>query len=272
MSEKFNLKKRNKFLQFPIDIIRNLFFVYYDLLMKFRAKHEYILVIAMKRSGSSLLAHILSSNPEINGHGEAWIMYSRPKDFKNLIKITHWTKRMLKMPTRYVMDKLVHDRLIQKPELLNTKGTKVIILIREPEGCLPSLIKEELKYLYKFDEEDAVAEYENRLKTLASYIDYINDKSNLKFLTYSEIVNNSEETLNDLKEFLGLKSDLKSEYKLNRTSGKPIFGDTSENIKQGKILNSEKPKHTDIQIPKELIERANVAYENCIKEFSKLKK
>ncbi|MGV2388843.1 MAG UNVERIFIED_CONTAM: sulfotransferase [Microcystis novacekii LVE1205-3] len=43
------------------------------------------------RSGSSLLTHILNSNPEIIGFGETHLVYESEQDFKALMFQLYWT-------------------------------------------------------------------------------------------------------------------------------------------------------------------------------------
>ncbi|MDY7013544.1 MAG: sulfotransferase family protein, partial [Cyanobacteriota bacterium] len=47
--------------------------------------YRVLFILSHMRSGSSLLTHILNSNPEIIGYGETHLQYSSEADFKRLM-------------------------------------------------------------------------------------------------------------------------------------------------------------------------------------------
>jgi len=49
--------------------------------------YRILLILSHMRSGSSLLTHLLNSNPEIIGYGETHIQYASEQDFKKLSKL-----------------------------------------------------------------------------------------------------------------------------------------------------------------------------------------
>ena len=64
-----------------------------------------------------------------------------------------------------------------------------------------------------------------------------------------------------LTDWLQLKTTLSSEYKIFSKTGKPGFGDPSDNIKQGKIIKNREP--ADVTIPTDILQSANEGYIKC---------
>ncbi len=110
----------------------------------FREPYEYILILASARSGSTLLVHILSSNPEICGMGESKISVTSPAGY-NLIAgknmYIHWRSKMPRTgDERYILDKLVHNHLLDPQDiaLLKNPRVRIVFLLREPIGTITS--------------------------------------------------------------------------------------------------------------------------------------
>ena len=85
------------------------------------------------------------------------------------------------------------------------------------------------------------------------------------FLTYNDLVENSETSLKKLTNFLDLIEPLSQLYKTQKYS--QVWGDPSDNIKKGKIFNT---KSTQLKIDKEILFKANVEYQKVIKLYKDL--
>ena len=105
------------------------------------------------------------------------------------------------------------------------------------------------------------------LEELEGYGRLIPDRNHGFFLTYNQLLNNTDSVLTGLKQFLELKVPLQETYDLLPTTGKSKYGDWSENIKSGRILGL--PKDRSLEISRESIAPAIEAYHRCCKTLKK---
>ena len=222
-----------------------------------RHRYRYILVLAHMRSGSTLLSHILASHPNIVGAGETHVSYQTPTDLDNLvIRTGEFLHRPILRET-YIVDQIVHDYVTDEV-LLTEKVCRCIILVREPESTLKSLMNLPME-----NEKDALELYVRRLKTLGRYGQLIGRKAVL--LEYDDLVDHTDECLNKLTSFLGVKPPLSSTYTTHRMTGRIYgFGDPSSNIKVGRVIRTPKYETT---ISEETLVRATSAYRDCLREL-----
>jgi hypothetical protein len=103
-------------------------------------------------------------------------------------------------------------------------------------------------------QEAVTAIYIERLEYLKKMTDLI-DPLNWVFICYDDLLNNSEENLKNLTNFLALKEPLKKEYHLKRFTQK--WGDPSKNITKGEIFKTPSDK---VKIEAELLKRAAKVY------------
>jgi len=197
-----------------------------------------IFIMAHMRSGSSLLEHILSSNPEIIGAGEQSRIYTTNTDLKKgeffIRRINHTFFKV----SKYTTDQVLHKKFTPNLDLLRSNAVKVVFLIRSPEETISSI--EKLGGPYGINEKNEFSSseyYKNRLKYLVNLSSHISEENQI-FITYEELVSETEHVLKKLSDFLELKTILKKEYRVKTTTGKS--GDTSKNIKKGTIINTKK--------------------------------
>jgi len=216
------------------------------------------------RSGSSLLVHILNSNPEITGYGETHIVYGGPQSFVDLDRKTQqkfWEHERIIPKSRYIMDKILHD-FIEDESVLNHPALKNIFLVRDPLHAIPSIIRNTNK-----DTVDSATKYYvrqmNRLNNLYGYTN-----ENSIFITYDDIVSSTKETLTTLSSFLDLEEELSPEYDTIWSTGIPSIGDPSDTIKKGSVINKKAPEN-DMDIKKENIQKATICYNKIISSFHK---
>jgi len=197
-----------------------------------------IFIMAHMRSGSSLLEHILSSNPEILGAGEQSRTYFTNLDLKKgELFIKRLNNRIFK-GSKYVTDQVLHNQFTPNIDLFRSNEIKAVILIRNPEETISSI--ENLNGPYGISENNdfcSLEYYTQRLEYLVNLSRQI-PHGNQIFITYEELVTNPENTLKKITLFLELKTVLNKEYNIKATTGK--FGDTSKNIKEGTIINAKK--------------------------------
>lgn len=219
--------------------------------------YKILFILSHMRSGSSLLTHILNSNPEIIGYGETHIQYSSEKDFKTLMFKDYWNIRDLNMNHKYVLDKVLHNHKFLKHQFLDSEQILAIFLIREPRRSLASML--ELKP--HWTEQDALNYYCQRLFKLDEYAKFINNKKRSLLIIHDQILNNSNSVFDDLKKFLETQEGFSEEYQLTRRTGQRDIGDWQGNIKAGRIIRT--PRKLDNNISQESLEKAMQVFNQC---------
>jgi hypothetical protein len=251
-----------KLLGKPIkQLARTAIYNYYSFSFdKIQHPNKILLILGHMRAGSSLLTHILNTNPEISGFGESHLRYATGEDFKELIYQVHRTLNKWQPSEKYVLDKVLHDSYLIDENLLLSQKITQIFLIREPKETLPSLIK--INPHKQWDEVKALRYYVERLEHLEKYARLINDKNRALAITYQQILDDTERVFKTIENFLGLKYPLSEKYELLPTTGTLYIGDSSDNIKTGSIVRK-KYKSPEIEISPKALERAFDAYHQC---------
>src|SRR3981081_4049252 len=95
----------------------------------------YIFVIGHMRSYSSLLCHILGSNPAISGYAETHQSYFGSTDLRRLARKVRETKGAERLGP-YILDKMLHNGLAIAPNILQRSDIKIIFLIRPAEETI----------------------------------------------------------------------------------------------------------------------------------------
>jgi len=227
---------------------------------------QVIFILSHMRSGSSLLEHILTTNNKILGFGEQNRIYHSLFDIKKMeLYVRCKQKKLLKNP-KYIVDQILHNSLTPNIKLLNNGRIKIIFLIRSPLETISSI--ERLGgFPYGIDLTGTYNSgnyYTNRMNTLMSISKSI-PKSSQIFLTYNDLINDSDSALNNLSMFLELKYPLQKKYKLKPSTR--VLGDRSENILKGEIVSMEKKT---IPIDSRSLEKLDNVY-NMVINFLNLK-
>lgn len=224
----------------------------------FRSKpYKALFIFSHMRSGSSLLTHILNTNPEIIGFGETHIQYTSEAGLKELLYKVYWQIRHRRMSHTYVLDKLLHNNKLLSLELLRSNQLYTLFLLREPQASLASI----LKLKPNWDSHQAVEHYVNRLAMLETYAKEVNDQSRAIFITYEQLVNQTGDVLKQLQSFFKVKQAFSEEYQVTKTTGVKGIGDSSPNIKAGRILRTHSSSH--VAIAPELLDKAMAAFMQC---------
>lgn len=234
--------------------------IYAFLLSLFRKKDEYVFVVSHMRSGSTLLSHLLMSNGEICGVGESNRVYHSDRDLLMLTLKSRLRFLTRFFSSRYFLDQVNHNHMLPDLNVLHSNRTKMIFLCREPHHSLASIVQLSKDfYLGSWDQKKADDYYVARLEHLKKIWMSQSDSTNCLLLTYNELINDSDQCLKQLQEFLGLGSPLKASYQKFSFTGKS--GDPSESIQSGKIVRgNSKNIHKD-----SASENAWKAYEDFIK-------
>jgi hypothetical protein len=233
--------------------------------------YKILFLLSHMRSGSSLLTHILSSNPEIIGYGETHIQYFSEESFQQLmlkiyLNVPEFRRikdlKNFRMNHHYILDKVLHNNKFLEHSFLTSKNVHVIFLLREPQRTLHSIL--DLKP--HWSEEKALLYYGDRLKNLELYAQIINNSDRAFFLTYEQLLNSTDLVLEKLQGFLKTKHSFTENYKVLKTTGQPGVGDSKENIKAGQILRHSRELSTHVSSTS--IELAEKAFKDCVKTLS----
>lgn len=103
----------------------------------------YIFIMSHMRSRSSLLSHILGSNPAISGYSESHHSYLDWKHFARL-RIRAYSGNRGKSNLKYTLDKILWNNYRISNQMCLKENLKIIFLLREPEDTLKSIINMEI--------------------------------------------------------------------------------------------------------------------------------
>ncbi len=225
---------------------------------------EYIFVLGHMRSRSSVLSHVLGSHDDIIGYTELHRSYANTDSLLKM-RVDLYEEFGQQFGSRYLLDKVLHNGLDPSEAVIRRANPKLIFLLREPVGYVNSLIK--------LGKKVGKAHYANLDFTIEHYVLRVNflaqlpEKYGLPFfyIDSDELVSNTDEILEELSRFLDLSTHLSPTYKKFEKTGKRRFGDSSENINSGAIVDTS--KHRDesdkIEIPEDKIAPAMDAYHAC---------
>ncbi len=227
---------------------------------------KYIFLLSHMRSYSSLLSHILGSHGNIAGYSEMHLSYKKRSDLLTLRYRVYISNN--REPIKdYIFDKILHNHSISN-NILNDRNTKALFMLREPEATLKSILKmsKNLNNPNRISDINKIGKYYlRRLEQLEELAKRTNGTA--IYLDAEKIVNDTDFALGYLTDWLQLKTTLSSEYKIFSKTGKPGFGDPSDNIKQGKIIKNREP--ADVTIPTDILQSANEGYIKCRESLMK---
>ena len=226
---------------------------------------EHIFYQSHMRAYTSLISHILASNPEIAGYLELHRSYRHPAD---LVVMRHQIQTISGAGvhrSRYHLDKLLHNGNGVSEEIASMNGSKSIFALRRPAETLPSIIEmvnltgERMAY---DNPEGATEYYLNRVQRLVHEADKAGDSF---YFDAESVIDDTDRLLGRLTAFLGLESVLVGEYNTFAQTGEKGSGDPSENIKSGTIVRDRKTPTVDF--PTELLAEADEAYQGARQEL-----
>lgn len=221
---------------------------------------KYLFILSHMRSRSSVLAHVLGSNDGICGYSELHHSYAHYKDIIKM-RIKLYDDLQCDLKGKYLLDKLLHNKLDVSESLLESVSPKIIFLLRDPESTIKSTVR--LGQLtgedWYADPEQAAQYYCSRLSRLQEYAGIAD--GNYFFLESDDLVNNTDSVLRDLTTWLGLHTPLDHHYSTFKKTGKSGYGDPSEKILAGKIEKT--ATHSTIEIPPRTLQIAESSYEKC---------
>ena len=236
---------------------RHLLFLLARRLYALRPPLPAVLIMGHMRSGSTLLLHILLTNPRLIGCGERNAAYSSHLDLDKLEIAARIAQRAPFRRVRYAVDQINHDQFTPSHDFLKDERVLLIFMIRDPPSTIHSILElTRTFYGGAWTVAETIDYYCRRLRTLTEYAVDLEGKQKAMALNYEALVDDTPTVLQGLQTFLGLDAKLREQYEIQRFTGKR--GDPSEKIRAGRIVRRRLEPRT--QIPPDGLERATNAY------------
>jgi hypothetical protein len=236
-------------------------------------RREYLFLLSHVRGYTTLIGHILGSHQEISGYAETWSSYRASVDLLKLglFVCNHGN---YKPASKYLFDKLLHNRLTIADSILERPEVRCVIMVREPIATLKSMVALYHKYIAEGGAvvgctlpatvEDALTQYRERLRTLVMVGERLNALGRkFLFIMADDLLQDSHRVLRDLTLFLQLGTPLRESYSLFDRTGSWDRGDTSDFILRQQIVR-ERPQHDHILVPPVIAEPARKEYDRCL--------
>lgn len=221
-----------------------------------------IFMLSHMRSRSSLLSHIIGSNPEITGYSELSIPYGKKFGLHKQKVFLHKDGLTVNSSVK-LFDKILHSSFDFKELVkLNSPKNDVVIMIRNPRATIKSIVTMGVKNdNTKYADIDWACEYYRERVT--RILEMSNSLNRFFILDSEAIINSPAEVLSNLSNYLKLTTPLSSQYDSFNKTGMKKSGDTSENIKKGEIVKTE--ENRDINIPEDKLESLEMFFSQSLK-------
>lgn len=226
------------------------------------SRGEYIFLLSHMRSRSSVLSHVLGSNNAILGYSELHGSYRSHTDLMKM-KLSLYKEFNCDLNDKFYFDKLLHNSNIISNKLFKDIQPKTIFLIRDAQSSIKSMINMGFITGVKWykSPQKAMNYYCKRLAFLNRLSKKI--KGQYFFIESNDLVDKTDIVLSNLTAFLNLTEPLTNRYFIFNNTGQSGYGDPSNNIEMGVIKKTE--GYDDIEIPKHILEKAEIAYDQCVK-------
>lgn len=219
--------------------------------------YKQILLVSHMRANTSLLGHLLGSNPEIEGYYELHMGYYSWKSFVRQ-KMLYFSKHTPKPGGRFIFDKILHDDHDINMALM--KDAKLIFALRSPHRTIKSIIS-----LYRQVDPDhryacgegATNYYITRLTSMRKLAKDI--PADFLYLDSDALRSSTQSTLKTISGYLGLKQDLEENYDIQILTGETRVGDSSELINRGTV-EKQMGDYSDVQLSDDMLDTAMAEY------------
>lgn len=218
-----------------------------------------IILLSHMRAFTSLIGHILGSNPKINGYYEMHLPYTKVENLDEQLRI-YTQSESLKPGSLYLFDKLLHNDYPLDTAILSGDGNRILLGIRSPENSLKSII-------HLFQSKDTVLPYADPVQATDYYIDRLKalavfseqNPGRYYYFDAELIKSDSHHLLHTLTHWCQLETALSDQYQMFSQTGKAGVGDSSSLIKSGRI-ESNVNNYPEVHLEAELVSRAEQAY------------
>jgi hypothetical protein len=223
-----------------------------------------LFVVSHMRSHSSLLAHILGSNPGIAGYSELHMGYLGRIDLRRLQRVVEDTTGS-SAAGRITLDKILHDQFEIARSVLERPDVRVIFLLRHPDETIGSVLRlgRTTPEIPWYSDPQAVAAYYcSRLATLERYSRFTAGRA--AYFASERLLSDTDGSLSALTRWLGLDEPLSASYRTFRFTGVEGHGDPSASIRTGRVVRpAAPPPPPPVPIPEETARACRVAWEGC---------
>lgn len=219
-----------------------------------------VLIMGHMRSGSTLLLHLLVTNPEVAALGERNNAYAARADLARLAITCRVALRAPLRPLRYVVDQVNHNKFTPNIQLLSDPRVRLIFLLRRPEASIASIV-ELARVFYGGNTSVAQAAdyYVERLGALRKIAASLSHARSAIFVRYETLTESPDATLATLSQFLALPGGFSSHYTPQIFTGRR--GDPGPRIRSGRVLCAPLPPIGRLAAAE--LERATRAYVEC---------
>ncbi len=220
-----------------------------------------LLLLGHMRSGSTLMLHLLLTNPEVSALGERGVAYASSADLARLAIATRMAHRGPFRRLRYVVDQVNHNELTPNDSLLQDPRVRALFLLRRPEAAVASILElYRVYYPQPWSVCRAVDYYVERLEGLIRLSDILRGPTRAALISFETLLELPAETLEALRLFLGLRHGFSQTYRTySFTRG---WGDPGPNIAAGRIVRHRAAGRVDL--PMAELQRAKQAYVRCL--------
>jgi len=220
----------------------------------------FLFVVSHMRSYSTLLCHMLGSHPEISGYTEAHQAYASTADLDVLIAKVRVATDQSQL-RRYVLDKILHNRLELAPDILARPDVKVVFLVRTAEETITSILNLHRAMGRLCEPTEALGYYLDRLRQIDAYSEQLGRKAVL--MDAERLITDTAIMLEGLSHWLELNGPLSPNYQIFKLTGLSGHGDISRAVRTGKVVHDPEDRHRrykTISIPQDVLERGNAGH------------
>ena len=221
-----------------------------------------IFLLSHMRAFTSLVGHILGSNPQINGYFEMHLSYEDASAAARQLELIEQADGV-KPGSRYVFDKLLHNDYRLLPKRLGLAGTQILVALREPAQTIRSIVslfqRKDLGELYA-EPAAAARYYVERVAALAEFCEA--RPGGYCYFDAEAIRSAPDRLLPALSRWLALETPLSERYETFSRTGTVRSGDSSPTIRSGRISRAASD-YSDIPVAAELLDDAQAVYRKC---------
>jgi len=198
---------------------------------------RFVFVVGHMRSGSSLLAHILQSHPDVTGIGESHRVYRGARDLVLLAAEVAHHRELARLPPIVLEKALDHGQVGER--VLTSSRVRVVVIVREPRATMCSMI-DDLPGLIGGADVPLTVRVARAARNLASAYDELAEHasrlgSGAFVIDYADLVQRPEPTLAALTRWLALSPPLSTRYRIDALTHAVTRGDPTAAILSGRI-------------------------------------
>lgn len=224
-----------------------------------------VILLGHMRCGSSLMVHILASNPDIASVGETHLTYASSKDLDRLPPTVYLALRRFR-PARLVLDKVLHDEYIAADAILEDQDCTFPIMARESLASVASTVTSLPGWFGRPQPSPpemmsrAADYYRRRLDTLARYGEKLARCGRCFYFNYEDLLHRTSDVFHMMEQCLILRSPLSEQYRVGSRTGVHGYGDPSDNIRRGCIDRS--IHRSSVELPDKLADQLQHHYQS----------